>query len=83
MGDVANFQVLVTNLVNPATNYCGCCFFLLVLKVHVNVIIQPHSLGSLSCPCTDAYIWSTYIQSPFLSVLHHLSLAFCYHLPYI
>jgi len=82
MGDVANFQFLVTNLVNPTTNYCGC-FFLLVLIVNVNVIIQPHTLGSLSCPCTDAYTQSTYIQSTFLSVLHLLSLAFCDHLPYI
>ena len=83
MGDVAIFQVLVKNLVKPATNYCDCCFFLLVLKINVNVIIQSHSLGSLSCPGTDAYTWSTYIQSPFFFVLHLLSLAFCDHLAYI
>jgi len=83
MGDVKNLQVLVTNSVNPATNYCYCCFFLLVLKVNINVIIWHNSLGSLSCPGTDAYTWSTYIQSPFFFVLHLLSLAFCDHLAYI
>jgi len=82
MGYVAYFQVLVTNLVNPTTNYFDC-FFFFAFKVNINVIIQPHTLGSLSCPGTDAYTQSTYIQSTFLSVLHYLSLAFCYHLPYI
>ena len=57
-----------------------CCFCLLLLNV--NVIIQPHSLGSLSCPGTDAYTWSTYIQSPLFFILHLLSLAFCDLLAY-
>lgn len=82
MGDVTNFQVLVTNLLNPATNYFNYCYcFFLVLNV--NVIIQLHSLGSLGCPGTDVYIWSTYIQSPFFFVLHVLSLTFFDHLAYI
>ena len=84
MGDVTNFQVLLTISVNPATKYCNCyCLFLLVLKVNVNVIIWHNSLGSLSCPGTDAYTWSTHIQSAFFFVLHLLSLAFCDHLAYI
>jgi hypothetical protein len=65
VGYVGNIQILATVLVNPATNYCYCCFHL----VNVNIIIQHHSLGSLSCPGTDVYTWSTYMQSPFLSVL--------------
>jgi len=54
-----------------------------LLLLNINVIIQPHTLGSLSCPGTDAYTWSTYIQSTFLTVLHLLSLAFRDHLAYI
>ena len=54
-----------------------------LLLLNVNVIIQPHTLGSLSCPGTDAQTWSTYIQSSFFFILHLLSLAFCDLLPYI
>ena len=36
-----------------------------LLLLNVNVFIQPHSLGSLSCPCTDVDTWSAYIQSLF------------------
>jgi len=38
-------------------------FFFLVLKVNVNVIFWHNSLGSLSCPGTDAYTWSTHIHA--------------------
>ena len=54
-----------------------------LLLLNVSVTIQPHSLGFLSCPGTDAYTWSTYIQSPLLFILHLLSLEFCDHLLYI
>jgi hypothetical protein len=83
VGYVTNVQVLATDLVNPATNDCYCCFVHFVVKVNVNVIIQHHSLGSLSCPGTDVYTWSTYMQSPFFSVLHILKLVFFDHLPYV
>jgi hypothetical protein len=82
MGYETNIQVLATDLANPSTNYY-CCFFVFVVEVNVNVIIQHHSLGSLSCPGTDVYTWSTYMQSPFFSVLHILKLVFCDHLPYV